>query len=183
MEEKYRYFDGSRNMDKCIFVDGQSDEYIDNLSEACDLLNQQYKHIKELESKLRVSNSLNASLSLDYNELKKQYDSQEKLLTIKLAENSKLTLENQQLENQLENLQKLNGETIILNRTVIKHSQILEKENKSLKLSQKRLAIENLETLKNSLIIFQQAYSDTSLTVNYVEQIINNQIKELKGEK
>lgn len=63
----------------------------------------------------------------------------------------------------------------------IKGFEKLKAEIKQLKQSQKKLAIEKLETLKNSLIIFQQAYSDTSLTINFVEQIINNQIKELGG--
>lgn len=149
-KERYKYFDGSKNMDKCIFIGKQSDGYIDNLSEACDLLNQQDKRIKELESKLRVSNSLNASLSLDYNKLKKRYDSQEKLLTIKLAENSKLTLENQQL-----------------------------------KQSQKQLAISKLEDVYqvvkyyNSEANKYEPYIDTL----DIEQYINDQIKELKGEK
>jgi len=73
-------------------------------------LNQQDKRIKELESKLRVSNSLNASLSLEHSELKKQYGSQEKLLSQKLAENSRLTLENQQLKHKLAEKEKEIGE-------------------------------------------------------------------------
>lgn len=77
--------------------DRETNDYLE-IEEAVELLNQQQKRIKELESKLRVSNSLNASLSLDYNELKKQYDSQEKLLSQVLADRSKLTFENQQLK-------------------------------------------------------------------------------------
>lgn len=85
----------------CSYRDTETGAIGDNF---VDLLNQQNKRIKKLESKLRVSNSSNASLSLDYIELKKQYDSQEELLTQKLAENSRLTQENQQLKKQKKEL-------------------------------------------------------------------------------
>lgn len=94
MEEKERYYYDGLGED---IYDSEIDDYPSNET-ICNALNQQMNCIKELESKLRVSNSLDASLSLEHSELKKCYDSQEKLLSQKLAENSKLTLENQQLK-------------------------------------------------------------------------------------
>lgn len=95
-KERYKYLKETNQL-----YDSEEDElyaYNLNNNKIISILNQQDKRIKELESKLRVSNSLNASLSLEHSELKKRYDSQEKLLSQKLAENSKLTLENQQLK-------------------------------------------------------------------------------------
>lgn len=100
MEEKERY---SLFIGQCCVDKEDKNKLINGL----DRLNQQDKRIKELESKLRVSNSLNASLSLEHSELKKRHDSQEELLTRKLAENSRLILENQQLKEQLEDAEAL----------------------------------------------------------------------------
>ena len=98
-KERYEVIYNEDELGYCI-IDTEEDlsDDMHNFNIIADLLNQQDKRMKELESKLRVTNSLNASLSLDYNELKKRYDSQEKLLTRKLAEYSILTLENQQLK-------------------------------------------------------------------------------------
>lgn len=89
----------------------------------------------------------------------------------------KLHQENQKLKEKLKDIKNNYRRQI--------DSLLIERLNlfKQLKQSQKQLAIDKLETLQNSIIIFKQAYSDTSLTINYVEQIINNQIKKLKGEE
>ena len=58
----------------------------------------------------------------------------------------------------------------------------LEEENQQLKQSQKQLAIEELKKLKENA---WQSATDISQLIDYTElaKIIDNQIKELKGEK
>lgn len=169
------------------------------LDKIIDLLNQQDKRIKELESKLRVSNSLNTSLSLDCNELKKRYDSQEKLLTRKLAENSRLTLENQQLKEEngyiifADGYDKNGNE--IHKQEFVKYKdkfQELVEENQQLKQSQKKLAISELDEvnvlLTNTIIeVTENEFNVDKLC--YLEEIsskfsekIKDKIKSLKGE-
>lgn len=106
MKEKERFTD-LHYLDSQIFVYDNTlkSKRVIGIEECFELLNQQDKRIKELESKLRVSNSLNTSLSLEYSDLKKQYDNQENLLSQKLAENSRLTLENQQIKEKLNNFE------------------------------------------------------------------------------
>ena len=69
--------------------------------------------LAESESKLRVSNSSLASSQLEYNQLKKEYDEQEKLLRKVLATNSRLQFEFDQLKQQLaekdDEIEKLNN--------------------------------------------------------------------------
>lgn len=87
MEEKERYI--CKKIDGYYWIkDTETNENYCVNNSIVKLLNQQDKRIKELECKLRVSNSLNSCLSLEHSELKKQYGSQEKLLSQKLAENS-----------------------------------------------------------------------------------------------
>lgn len=136
-----------------------------------DLLNQQNKRIKELESKLRVSNSSNASLSLDYIELKKRYDSQEELLTHKLAENSRLTLENQQLKKQ--------------NRKLNLEAQRYY-EDAYCNNFQNQTAISELEKVKEYILLNDEY--DEEVGCNIIETFdlledIRDRIEELKGEE
>lgn len=158
-----------------------------------DLLNQQDKRIKKLESKLRVSNSSNASLSLDYIELKKRYDSQEELLTRKLAENSRLTLENQQLKQQLSDeenahdlcIDRFNEECEKLRKQIKFESEARER----FKQSQNQKAIECFEKFKEFCKKEESpSFSETVagywfLSARKVFEYIDNQIEELKGEK
>ena len=195
-KERYKYLKETNQL-----YDSEEDElyaYNLNNNKIISILNQQAKRIKELKSKLRVSNSLNASVSLDYNELKKQYDSQEKLLTRKLAENSRLTLENQQLKHKLAEKEKeiddfkRIGEKghLDLLEDKRKENRILIKVSEQLLQSQKQLAIKQLQKLKESILKIDKTEIKTlgnGYSTLYVDrpEIINeidNQIKELKGE-
>ena len=151
---------------------------------ACVILNQQDKRIKELESKLRVSNSLNASLSLDYYEFKKRYDSQEKLLTQKCAETSRLTLENQQLKEESgyiifsdgydENGNKIHRQEFVKYKD--KFKRVIE-ENKQLKQSQKQLAIKELNDYLETDEVAKREYYQK---VDKNDRAKDKEIKKLK---
>lgn len=154
MEEKERYYYDGLGED---IYDSEIDDYPSNET-ICNALNQQMNCIKELESKLRVSNSLDASLSLEHSELKKCYDSQEKLLSQKLAENSKLTLENQQL--------KQSQKQLAISE-LDKLKSLLEKESK------KTPIVYNI----NNDLVGGAIDRDTCFC------IIDSQIKSLKGEE
>lgn len=156
----------------CSYRDTETGAIGDNF---VDLLNQQNKRIKRLESKLRVSNSSNASLSLDYNELKKRYDSQEELLTRKLAENSRLTLENQQLKDQV----KKSYQEGLLQKQFDKDMEIQELKDKieQLEQAQKQLAISELKKLLDETTL--RGVNDWTTWV----YCIKAQIKLLKGEE
>lgn len=156
-------------------ADGIFDNDTGETWDALELVREQNKRIKELESKLRVSNSSNASLSLDYIELKKQYDSQEELLTQKLAENSRLTQENQQLKKQKREL----------NLEAQKYYEDAYCNN-----FQNQTAISELEKVKQNVLkidkteikTLENGYSTLYCDRPEVITIINNQIKQLKGE-
>lgn len=190
MEEKERYY-YKKILRDCVMPEGlfeikdregnfyliiENKKDVDTIT---NLLNQQDKRIKELESKLRVSNSLNASLSLEHSELKKRYDSQEKLLSQKLAKNSKLTLENQRIREDLQ------AKDILVNTYMLVVGTL--DNAKQLKHSQKQLAIEEFEKLlsklsniENTLINCGNGKEDA---ICWFVKLINDQIEKLKGEK
>lgn len=158
MEEKERYeihiYD-----DVCVdlYNNGVLDKSINDTYKLEKLLNQQDKRIKELEETNKVlSNELTKNSILKQRHI-------ETCCGIPIFEIPKMKEENQQLKQQLAEKEK----EIEYQESM----KILAVENKNKK------AIEQLEKVKRTFI--DVAWKD----VDFAIEIIDNQIKELKGEK
>lgn len=137
--------------------------------------------LADSESKLRVSNSHLASSQLEYNQLKKKYDEQEKLLSRKLAVNSELQFEFDQLKQQLAE-KTLTIEQI--NKAFMENRSLWKGKYERVNQDKISFCIEQLEKVKSELV---NEVSPVYLSyTEYVQEVfnkINRQIKKLKEMK
>ena len=179
-KERYEYFFGTNTI-----KDNKTNQFYGCV---VDLLNQQDKRIKELEETNKV-----LSNELTKNSIVKQ-DHIETCCGIPIFEIPKIKEENKQLKQQLaekekeiEQLKKfddLNKTFFELFRTAFKEPDKVDDLFNTLKTIQEKqdqdkisFALEQLEKVKRTFI--DVAWKD----VDFAIEIIDNQIKELKGEK
>lgn len=157
MEEKERYVN---LCDRQIKDTQNQSQYFMGIEQVCKLLNQQDKRIKELEV------LLNADKKMETNSIKGF---------------EKLKQENQQLKEQISlKMEELHIAYCGIEDVKTKNGN-LKAEIKQLKQSQKQLAIEGLKKLRQNFSYCP--YSDDKVYEDKVCEIIDDQIKELKGEE
>lgn len=171
MEVKERYKLESYLEAFCEIHDTESDEWYLRKDLVTDLLNRQDTRIKELEEENGY-----IIFADGYDENGNEVDKQ--IYTTYKSKCDELIKENQQFKEELKDIK--NNYRIQIDSLLLVRLNLF----KQLKQSQKQLAIEVLEKFKSELV---NKISPIQLSyTNYVKQVydkINNQIKELKGEK
>ena len=175
MEEKERY---ELNDNDCI-IDNEKDVAIcdicdvsESLETLVNLLNQQDKRIKELEQdKTKFMDLLNSMTENWW---------------VSYEKNKKLRQENEQLKQQLAEKDKKLSEYVKivddLHKQLSDKCDFCDKTKDQDKIS---FAVEQLEKVKNYMITDEKDMFGANYLMNsvYVLEFIDNQIKELKGEK
>ena len=201
-KERYRYIVATNKL-----YDSQEDElyfYNINSNKVISILNQQDREIKQLKKELSKYKSYKTTEERirDLENLYSDYKKENQQLNEHIKElELLLNADNKMKTNSIKGFEKLKQENLQLKeRLSLKMEELhiaycgieevktkngnLKAEIQQLKQSQKQLAIEVLEKFKSELVNktspIQLSYMD------YVKQVydkINNQIKELKGEK
>lgn len=170
MEEKERYIN---LCDRQIKDTQDNSQAFMGISSVCKRLNKQSNRIKELAEE---NQQLKQQLEEKNKEIKKLSLYSEKLYKLQ----ARIGLEERTVGDVVEELDKLRNQL-----------ELLQKENQQLKQSQNQKAIEELEKLKSAILSernttyfkFDNFNKGKDTAYYWANEIIDNQIKSLKGEK